>query len=301
VTDAEHTRFGHVVIAGRPNVGKSTLMNRILGVHLAAATPKPQTTRNRILGIHTHKSTQIVFIDTPGIHDEYRKLLNRRLNKTAITSLSEGDVIVFMIEAGKWKKEDEHVLAFLRKEKRPTVLVINKIDRIGSKNALLPFLKKVQGQYEFAEIIPISAFSNESVGYLIKQLDKYIPLGSFQYSGDDITDRSMRFVAAEMVREQLTQMLEKELPYSLAVEIEEYKEADGRVEISAVIYVLSEGQKRIVIGHKGKVLKQAGTKARLRIAGILGHPVHLNLWVKVKSGWTENSRMLDQLNFDAGG
>jgi len=275
-------------------------MNRILGVHLAATTPKPQTTRNRILGIHTDKNTQIVFVDTPGIHDNYKGLLNRRLNKTAITSLPEGDAIIFMIEVGKWKQEDEHVLTFLSKEKAPVVLVVNKIDRLKSKEALLPFLEKVQGQYNFSEIIPVSAFSEKSVGYLLNQLRQYIPAGPFQYQEDEITDRSMRFVAAEMVREQLTQILKDELPYTLAVTIEEYIESNERVEISAVIYVSTESQKKIVIGKQGKVLKQAGTKARQRIAGILGQRVHLNTWVKVKSGWMDNSHMLDQLNFDAG-
>jgi len=300
VNSPEQTHYGHVVIAGRPNVGKSTLMNRILGVHLAATTPKPQTTRNRILGIHTDKTTQIVFVDTPGIHSNYKGLLNSRLNKTAITSLSEGDAIVFMIEVGKWKKEDEHVLTFLSKEKVPIILVVNKIDKVKSKETLLPFLEKLQGQYKFSEIIPVSAFSEESVGYLLKQLTQYIPPGPFQYAEDEITDRSMRFVAAEMVREQLTQILQDELPYTLAVTIEEYIESNERVEISAVIYVSTESQKKIVIGKQGNVLKQAGTKARQRIAGILGQRVHLNLWVKVKSGWMDNPSMLDQLNFDAG-
>ncbi len=300
MSNLKQAHYGHVVIAGRPNVGKSTLMNRILGVHLAATTPKPQTTRNRILGIHTDKNTQIVFVDTPGIHDNYKGLLNRRLNKTAITSLPEGDAIIFMIEVGKWKQEDEHVLTFLSKEKAPVVLVVNKIDRLKSKEALLPFLEKVQGQYNFSEIIPVSAFSEKSVGYLLNQLRQYIPAGPFQYQEDEITDRSMRFVAAEMVREQLTQILKDELPYTLAVTIEEYIESNERVEISAVIYVSTESQKKIVIGKQGKVLKQAGTKARQRIAGILGQRVHLNTWVKVKSGWMDNSHMLDQLNFDAG-
>jgi len=298
VDDLKQTRYGHVIIAGRPNVGKSTLMNRILGVHLAATTAKPQTTRNRILGIHSDKNTQIVFVDTPGIHNDHKGLLNHRLNKTAITSLSEGDAIVFLIEAGKWKREDEYVLTYLSQEKVPIVLVVNKIDRLKSKETLLPFLEKVQGQYKFSEIIPVSAFSEESVGYLLKQLTQYIPAGPFQYQEDEITDRSMRFVAAEMIREQLTQILKDELPYTLAVTIEEYTESSERVEISAIIYVSTESQKKIVIGKQGKVLKRAGTKARQRIAGLLGRRVHLNTWVKVKSGWMDTPSMLDQLNFD---
>ncbi len=299
MNNPKQTYYGHIVIAGRPNVGKSTLMNRILGVHLAATAPKPQTTRNRILGIHSDKNTQIVFVDTPGIHDDHKGLLNSRLNKTAIASLSEGDAIVFMIEVGKWKKEDEHVLTYLSNENTPVILVVNKIDRVKSKSSLLPFLEKVQGQHKFAEIIPVSAYSEESAGYLLKQLTQYIPPGPFQYNEDEITDRSMRFIAAEMVREQLTLILKNELPYTLAVTIEEYNDTIERVEISAVIYVSTESQKRIVIGKQGKVLKQAGTKARQRIAGILGQRVHLNLWVKVKSGWMDNPHMLDQLNFDS--
>jgi GTP-binding protein Era len=187
----------------------------------------------------------------------------------------------------------------LSKENTPVILVVNKIDRVKSKSSLLPFLEKVQGQYKFAEIIPVSAYSEESVGYLLKQLTQYIPPGPFQYNEDEITDRSMRFIAAEMVREQLTLILKDELPYTLAVTIEEYNDSIERVEISAVIYVSTESQKRIVIGKQGKVLKQAGTKARQRIAGILGQRVHLNLWVKVKSGWMDSPQMLDQLNFDS--
>jgi GTP-binding protein Era len=287
-----------VVIAGRPNVGKSTLLNGLIGAHLAATAAKPQTTRNRILGVRTEGSHQFVFVDTPGIHLGGKRLLNRMLNKTAIASLQEADVVLFVVEAGQWTREDAEVLMHLQKIITPVVLVVNKIDLLKRREDLLPFLQKMQSQHDYAEIIPLSAFDAKTLQYLISQLQSYLPSRPFEFSEDDLTDRSMRFISAEMVREQLMSALEQELPYALAVEIEQYQETESGIDISAVIYVEREGQKKIVIGKGGGMLKKIGTEARRRIAGLAGKPVHLKLWVKIKSGWQDNAGLLRQFGLD---
>lgn len=296
--NARTTYSGHVVIVGRPNVGKSTLMNHVLGVHLAATTPKPQTTRNRILGIHTEGDHQLVFVDTPGIHRNAKKALNRRLNKTAVGTLAEGDVVVFMVEAGVWTDEDEQVLAYLEDVSAPVILVVNKVDKLDDKAALLPFLRQLSQRRDFAEIVPLSAFRRRDIAHFLETVKKYLPARPFEFDEDEMTDRSMRFISAELIREQLMQALEKEIPYALAVEIEDYQEGPKGVTIAAVIHVEREGQKRIVIGKKGEMLKKVGSEARRRISGILGVPVHVKLWVKVKEGWTDNPRLLERFNLD---
>lgn len=302
MTEADTETFcGHIVIAGRPNVGKSTLLNRFVGVHLAATAAKPQTTRNRILGVLTRGNVQYVFVDTPGIHVGEKRLLNRILNKTAVGSLPGADVVLFIVEARRWREEDDLVLHYLENIDAPVILVVNKIDRLKRKEGLLPFLEKVKSKHEFKEIIPCSAFDPVSVEYLLQQLRSYLPAAPFAFSPDDITDRNMRFISAEMVREQLIQVLEQELPYALAVEIERYEETDSRIQIHAVIYVERPGQKKIVIGKQGSVLKKVGTEARKRIAELAGKPVHLELWVKVKSGWQDSARLLQQLGLNDAG
>ncbi len=293
------TRCGEVVIAGRPNVGKSTLLNAFVGMHLAATASKPQTTRNRILGICTKESSQFIFIDTPGIHLGGKRLLNRALNKTAISSLPDAGVLMFVVEAGKWTEEDEVVLQHIKKVTTcPVVLVVNKVDKIEDRSKLLPYIESLQEKHDFAEIIPISAFRQRNTNYLLKHLEAYLPEKEFTYGEDEITDRNMRFIAAEMIREQLTQLLAQELPYALAVEIEEYTEGDDIVEIGAVIYVEREGQKGIVIGDKGKMLKAVGIKARKRLIALLDQRVHLRLWVKVKGGWQDNANLLNQFGIE---
>ncbi len=292
------TYCGHIVIAGRPNVGKSTLMNRILGVHLAATTPKPQTTRNRILGVHTEGNRQYVFVDTPGIHDDRKRLLNRRINRAAIGSLIEGDVILLLVEAGKWTEDDERALSHVARTGLPVLLIVNKVDRVRDKTSLLPYLEQMSHRYDFDQIIPLSALREKDARRLTDLLADYLPEGPFEYPEDELTDRSMRFISAELVREQLMYALEQEAPYAVAVEIERYKEDAKGVHIDALIYVEREGQKRIVIGAKGAGLKAIGSEARRRIGGLLGRPVHLKLWVKVKHNWRENPRMLDQLSID---
>ena len=298
ITNKDKKYCGHIVIAGRPNVGKSTLMNRMLGVHLAATTPKPQTTRNRILGIHTVDNYQYVFVDTPGIHDDKNRLLNRRINRTAIGSLVEGDVILFLLEAGQWRKEDEKALGFIAEHKIPVVLIINKIDQIKKKEALLPFIQKASAFHDFGQIIPLSALREKDPRHLLDKISRYLPEGEFEYDPDELTDRSMRFISSELVREQLMFSLKQEAPYAVAVEIEDYQETEKGIHIDALIYVEREGQKRIVIGKKGAGLKTIGTEARRRISGLLEKPVHLKLWVKVKENWRESPKMLDMLSID---
>lgn len=298
MTKTDKTYCGHIVISGRPNVGKSTLMNRMLGVHLAATTPKPQTTRNRILGIHTVDNRQFVFVDTPGIHDDKKRLLNRRINRAAIGSLVEADVILFLLEAGQWRKEDERALGFIAAHKIPVVLIINKIDQIKHKEALLPFIQKVSAFHEFDQIIPLSALREKDPRHLLDKISRYLPEAEFEYDPDELTDRSMRFISSELVREQLMFSLKQEAPYAVAVEIEDYQETEKGIHIDALIYVEREGQKRIVIGKKGAGLKTIGTEARRRISGLLGQPVHLKLWVKVKDNWRESPKMLDMLSID---
>jgi GTP-binding protein Era len=273
-------------------------MNHVLGVHLAATTPKPQTTRNRILGIHTQDDYQLVFVDTPGIHADAKKLLNRKLNKTAIATLAEADVIVFLVEAGSWTEEDRRVLEYLQAVDVPVILVANKVDRIGNKESLLPYLQAMSLRHAFAELVPISAFRAQDIDYLLEKIKAHVPRRAFEFEEDEMTDRSMRFVSSELIREQLMQALEKEVPYSVAVQIEQYEEGPKGITIGAVIYVEREGQKRIVIGKKGETLKKVGMEARKRIAGIVGCPVHTKLWVKVKEGWTENARLLEQFSLD---
>lgn len=297
-TDERATRCGEVVIAGRPNVGKSTLLNAFLGVHLAATSSKPQTTRNRILGICTTHTTQYIFIDTPGIHLGGKRLLNQALNKTAISTLPDARVMMFVVEAGRWTEEDETALGHIKGVTCPVVLVVNKVDKVEDRSKLLPYIESVQGKHHFSEIIPVSAFRQRNVNYLLKHLESYLPEAEFVYDADEMTDRNMRFIAAEMVREQLTQELAQELPYSLAVEIEQYKETPERVEIGAVIYVEREGQKGIVIGNQGAMLKKIGTKARKRLISLLDKRVHLELWVKVKGGWQDNANLLSQFGID---
>jgi len=292
------THCGHVVIAGRPNVGKSTLLNHFIGTHLAATAAKPQTTRNRILGVLSEGNYQFVFVDTPGIHAGGKRLINKVLNKTAVSSLPDADVVLFVVEAGNWREEDELVLQHLKNSNSAVVLVANKTDLLKRNQDLLPFIKKVETKYKFSEIIPCYAFDKNAVDYLLKRLKPYLPSAPFEFSPDDLTDRNMRFISTEMIREQLINALEQELPYALAVEIERYEETDSRILINAVIYVERAGQKKIVIGKQGAVLKKVGTKARKHIAKLAGQPVHLELWVKVKSGWQDNSRLLQQFGLD---
>jgi GTP-binding protein Era len=291
-------RCGYVAIVGRPNVGKSTLLNRILGQKLSITSRKPQTTRHQILGIKTEDDLQVVYVDTPGLHkDDKGKALNRFMNRTASEALRHVDLVVFMIDRTAWTEEDQLVLDKLEHLHCPVILAVNKVDQLKDKEALLPQLEELAAKRHFDVIIPISAEKGYNVERLEQEVESRIPEGVHLFPEDQITDRSSRFVAAELVREKLMRNLGEEVPYGTTVEIEEFKH-DGRVlHISALILVEREGQKRIVIGDSGAVIKTIGRDARIDMEKMFDTKVMLNLWVKVKRGWSDNERALQSLGY----
>lgn len=291
-------RCGYVALVGRPNVGKSSLLNRILGQKISIISRRPQTTRHRILGIKTEAHTQVIYVDTPGLHQGGKHAMNRYMNRTASSTLSEVDVLLFVVEGLRWTQEDDYVLDKLRLVQAPVVLVINKIDKIREKAALLPHLQALSGKMEFAHIIPLSAQSGEHVAQLEQRVSALLPLGVALYPEDQVTDRSERFLAAELIREKLMSDLGEELPYALTVEIEQFSQQEEILHISAVIWVEREGQRPIVIGKNGTRLKSIGRQARLDMQEAFEHQVFLKLWVKVKEGWSDDARALVSLGYD---
>lgn len=295
---SETMNSAFVAIVGRPNVGKSTLLNKILGQKVSITSSKPQTTRHRILGIETQGDTQIVYVDTPGLHIEEKRAINRLMNRAAASSLSGVEAVLFVVEADKWTNDDEMVLNKLKQNKQPVILLINKIDQIKDKAALLPFLQQVSGRHNFADIIPISAQTGDQVELLRELVHQYARPGAHHFPEDYVTDRSLRFMVAEIIREKLMRFTGEELPYSTTVEIEQFKTAEsGTTHIHALILVERDGQKRMVIGANGSKLKTIGTEARRDIEGLIGGKVHLQLWVKVKSGWADDERALRSLGY----
>lgn len=290
-------RCGTLAIVGRPNVGKSTLMNGLIGQKISITSSKPQTTRHRIHGILTRDDAQLVFVDTPGIHLNVNKALNRTMNRTATTALQGVDVVVMVIEAGRFTDEDERVAQLLADSKVPVVLLINKIDKIQPRELLLPFLADLPNKVHFTESMPMSAYDQKHLTRIIDMLTKYLPESEPMFDEDMVTDASARFLAAEIVREKLMRRLDKEVPYGLTVEIERYEVTAERVEINALILVEREGQKRIVIGDSGMMLKQVGTEARQDLIRLLDSRVHLQLWVKVKDNWSDDERALASLGY----
>lgn len=288
---------GLVAIVGRPNVGKSTLLNHILGQKLSITSRKPQTTRHRLLGIKTTDNAQVVFVDTPGLHLGVDKALNRYMNKTVSSVIRDVDLILFMIDANKWTPEDEKVLENIRNSSAPAFLLINKTDKINDKEQLLPFMEKLMAMYEFTEIIPISALKNKGIDQLESLVIQTLPLGTYLFPEDQLTDKNSRFLAAEFVREKITRQMGDELPYEVNVEIEEFKAVKGVLHISALILVEREGQKKILIGKNGSSLKLIGTEARKEMEQLFDAKVMLNLWVKVKSGWSDDERALKSLGY----
>jgi GTP-binding protein Era len=291
-------RCGYVALVGRPNVGKSTLMNRILGQKLSIVTAKPQTTRQRIAGIKTMQQGQIIYIDTPGIHLAARRALNRYMNRIAHASFHEVDLILFLIEAGRWTKQDEHVARALKSVSAPVLLVVNKIDLVPVKSRLLQFLEKEVKTDRFSEVFLIAAKSGSGVDLLEEKVMQALPFSRPFYDEDQFTDRSERFLAAELIREQLMLRLLQELPYSLTVEIEEFKRNDGLLRIGAIIWVERKRQKQIVIGKGGDVLKFVGTQARHALQELFDEKIFVRLWVKVSHDWTDSERALRQLGYD---
>jgi len=298
MTDSDlNYRCGYVALVGRPNVGKSTLMNRILGQKLSIVTAKPQTTRQRIAGIKTTPQGQVIYIDTPGIHLAAQSALNRYMNRIARASFHEVDLILFLIEAGRWTKQDEHVARALKSVSAPVLLVVNKIDLIPEKSRLLQFLEKEVKTDRFSEVFLISAKSGNGVDVLEDKVMQGLPFSRPFYNEDQFTDRSERFLAAELIREQLMLRLHQELPYSLTVEIEEFKRNDGLLRIGAIVWVERKGQKQIVIGKGGDVLKFVGTQARHALQQLFDEKIFLRLWVKVSRDWSDNERALRQFGY----
>jgi GTPase len=290
-------RCGYVAIVGRPNVGKSTLLNRILGIQLAITSHKAQTTRHAILGIKSFDHGQVVYVDTPGIHDRSDNAMNRYLNRTARSVLSDVNLLVFVVEALRWTREDEMVLALIAQSDVPVILAVNKVDRIKQKEALLPFLAEMAARHEFAEIIPLSAKSGKNLQSLEARVLQTLPESERFFPDDQLTDRPERFFAAEMIREQITRRYAKELPYAASVEIEKFEELEGRHRIHAVIWVEKEGQKGIIIGKNGLALKEMATQARKSMEKFFQTKVHLEIWVKVKKSWSSDEAALVRLGY----
>jgi len=294
---ADMKRCGYVAFIGRPNVGKSTLLNRLIGQKLCITSRKPQTTRHRVLGIKTTSDTQFIFVDTPGMHIDNKHAMNRYMNRAAKTAVHDVDVVVFVIEATGWTEEDELVLERIRHTDAHMVLVINKIDRLAKKDALLPLLQKMSELENITDIIPLSAKSGDNTNVLEERLRTLLPEGDFFFDEEQITDRSMRFVATELIREKLIRRLGKELPYALTVEIEEYQETGGVLHVGAVIWVERAGQKAIVIGKGGSMLKEIGRQSRQELEKMLETKVFVRLWVKVREGWSDDERALRSLGY----
>jgi GTP-binding protein Era len=299
VKNGENTkdfRSGYVSIIGRPNVGKSTLLNSILGEKIAIVTPKPQTTRNKIMGIKTLPDAQIIFIDTPGIHRPRHKL-GETMVRTALEALNEVDVILFMVEPYEPGKGDRAIIDLLKRVQSPVFLLINKID-IVKKSDILLIIDHFKGLYPFKEIIPVSAIKQDGISLLIKTIHDYLPSGPTYYPDDLITDQMERFMVSEIIREKAMDMTEEELPHSVAVEVAGWKEReDGLISISCNIYVEREGQKAIIIGKRGAMLKSIGSAARFDIEKLLNTKVFLELWVKVKKNWRNDKRLLNELGY----
>jgi len=292
-------KCGTVSIIGRPNVGKSTLLNHLVGYKLSAIANKPQTTRTNIRGIVTDKLNdihyQIIFTDTPGIHQNSKNLLNRTLNSEAVAAVEDVDAIVVIVEALKWTDEDDFVLSRLKHTTKPVLLLVNKVDRIQDKNRLFPYLQELAEKWDFTEIIPISATKGTNTDILINALLKVLPKSDFIYPEDYITDKSIRFICGELIREQLVRNLHEELPYTTAIEIENFEETEKLVTIEAVIWTDRKNQKGIIIGKKGETLKRIGQSARHSLEEFLMKKVMLKQWVKVEENWQNNPKHLNEL------
>ncbi len=294
----EQTHCGFIAIVGRPNVGKSTLLNQILGQKVSITSKKPQTTRHRILGIDTEGAYQTIYVDTPGLHQEEKRAINRLMNRAATSSIGDVEMVLFVVEGTRWTSDDEHVLSKLQHLRCPVVLAINKIDLIEDKEALLPHIQMLSQKMNFADVLPLSAEKGTNVDKIRSMARALLPVGEHHFPDDYITDRSSRFMASEIIREKLMRFLGEELPYSVTVEIERFKvEADGLFHINGLILVERDGQKKMVIGNKGEKLKTIGTEARMDMERLFETRVFLELWVKVKSGWADDERALRSLGY----
>jgi GTP-binding protein Era len=290
-------RTGYIAIIGRPNVGKSTLTNHIVGAKVSITSRKAQTTRHRIHGIYTDADAQYIFVDTPGFQTQYDSALNRGMNKTVVDALHSTDVVLFVIEGTRFDSRDQKVVDLLPKD-IPVILVLNKQDLVKDKDSLLPFMAEMNEIFPFAAIVPISARNGEQVPRLLTTIRGYLPVAEAMFDEDDITDKSERFLAAEMVREKVFRLSGEEVPYSASVMIEKFEQEGEMRRVFATILVDKENQKAIIIGHQGSKLKEIGTAARLDMERLFGGKVYLELWVKVKGGWADSERILKQLGYD---
>ena len=292
------SRCGFVAVVGRPNVGKSTLINAIVQAKVSIVTPKPQTTRHRILAVHTMGECQIVFVDTPGLHRHAAKTMNRMMNRTAANALADADLNLFVSEANRWTVEDQDVLNRLEKSQAPVIALLNKIDKVHPKEELLSVISTMSERYAFDEVVPISAKLNDNLDRLLSLIPNYLPESPPLFPDEMITDRSESFQIAELIREKLTLLLRQEVPYGLTVQIERYEEEQQGVSINAIIWVERDSQKGIVVGKGGNILKKVGRQARLELKRRLGVPVHLELWVKVKDNWADSEQELLRLGYE---
>jgi len=295
--DMHDFRCGYIALVGRPNVGKSTLLNRILGQKISITSRRPQTTRHRVLGIKSVASAQLIYVDTPGIHDYSGRAMNRYMNRTASSALQDVDVVVFLVDGLQWTADDELVLQKLGQLSCPVILAVNKIDLLRNREQLLPGLQALSEKHTFEQIIPVSAGKGDNVAALEAAIETLLPVAAPLFPADQVTDRSVRFLAAELVREKLFRKLGKELPYGLTVEIEQFRSEAGITHIHALIWVERKSQKTIVIGRQGRVLKEVGTDARRDIEALIDGKVNLKLWVKVKEGWADDERALQSLGY----
>ena len=298
MTENQKTYCGFIAIVGRPNVGKSTLLNKILGQKISITSRKAQTTRHRIVGIHTEGAYQAIYVDTPGLHIEEKRVINRLMNRAASSAIGDVDLIIFVVEGTKWTEDDEMVLNKLHAAKAPVVLAINKIDNVKEKDELLTHITELSQKFDFVEILPISAQRGKNVHILQKIVRDSLREGVHHFPEEYVTDRSQRFMASEIIREKLMRFTGEELPYSVTVEIEQFKVNErGVYEINGLILVEREGQKKMVIGAKGQKIKTIGIEARADMERLFDAQVHLELWVKVKSGWADDERALRSLGY----
>lgn len=291
-------RCGFAALVGRPNVGKSTLLNALVGQKLSIVTPRPQTTRHRIIGLSQLPHAQIAFVDTPGLHHEARRALNKAMNRTAAAALEDSDVVVLVVEALVWKPDDDLALERIVRSGRPALVAVNKVDQVRPKERLLPYLQQLGERHAFKALVPVSALKGSGLEPLRDAIVANLPLSPPLFAQDELTDRSIKFRIAEMVREKLTLELNQEVPYGIAVEVERLVEEDGLLDVDVAIWVDREGQKPIVIGARGERLKRVGRSARLALNALLGRRLHLTLWVKVRENWADNARALKDLGLE---
>jgi len=296
---SEEFRSGFAALVGRPNVGKSTLLNALVGQKLSIVTPRPQTTRHRILGIVNLPQAQVAFVDTPGLHRGEGRALNRAMNRAAASALDDADLCVLVVEALRWTREDSFVLERIAKSNRPVLVAVNKVDGVRPKQKLLPYLAELGARHSFLEVVPISALKADNLEPLKEAITRNLPAAPPMFPPEEVTDRGESFRIAETIREKLTMELNQEVPYGIAVEVERMGEAEeGQVAVDAVVWVDREGQKPIVIGPKGERLKRIGRAARIELNRTLGRRFHLTLWVKVRQNWADNARSLKQLGLE---